>query len=248
MQQKDVFNQFQKFLKETEGDLHILEQRVPVDVQMEYFKFSNQLRKSPSHPEEEDFEKFISGLEDRSATKEHKQLILSTLAISKQAKAYRILEQFAGETDGELADWAYMALMESRITLETDLSDEKQIYISTGLGGAGKRLRFFVLLIASSGSSFADYQRQVIEREFTYALAKENCKIERLTIKDKHVELLLLIPIQTDIKNTLEAIINECNQYGNFLSESITVTNVKELNEEEIAKIINSHESIQTRN
>ena len=32
------------------------------------------------------------------------------------------------------ADWAYMALMESRISLESDFSDEKQIYISTGLG------------------------------------------------------------------------------------------------------------------
>jgi phage-related tail protein len=248
MRQKDVFHQFQKFLKETDGDFHILEQRVPVDVQMKYFKFSNQLRKSPLRLEDADYERFVDDLKNRESTKEQKQLILSTLAISKQAKSYRILKQYALETaDAELTDWAYMALMESRITLESELSDEKQIYISTGLGGVGKKLRFFVLLIASSGHPFLDYQRQVIEREFTYALSKENCNIERLSIREKHVELLLLIPIQTDIKDTLGDIINECNQYGNFLMGSITITNVKELNDDEINRIINLHGSNQTK-
>ncbi|MDR3269648.1 MAG: hypothetical protein LBT83_11365 [Tannerella sp.] len=247
MQQKDVFNQFQKFLKETDGDFHILEQRIPVDVQMEYFRVSNQLRKFPLQLNDTDFAKCIDHLKNENSTKRQKQRILSTLAISKQVKAYRLLEQYASETDDELADWAYMALMESRIALESELSDEKQIYISTGLGGKGRKLRFFILLLSSSGNPFLDYQRQVIERESAYFLSKADCKIERLTIREKHVEALLLIPIQIDIKRLLEEIVDECNQYGNFLSNSITVTNVKELSDEEIFKIVNMHGSNQTR-
>jgi hypothetical protein len=246
MQQKDAFNQFREFLQQMDGDFHILEQRVPVDIQADYFKISNKLRKDPPQTQI-DYEQFAEDLNSEASTKEHKQMILSMLAISKQAKAYRILEQYVSKRDAELADWAYLALMESRITLETELSDEKQIYISTGLGGEGRKLRFFILLLSSTGNPFLDYQRQVIEREFDYALSKADSRIERLTIREKHVEMLLLIPIQVDIKTLLEGIISECNQYGSFLSESVTVTNVKELSNEEISQIVNMHGSNQTR-
>ncbi|MDR1747309.1 MAG: hypothetical protein LBR49_08600 [Tannerella sp.] len=247
MRPRDAFDQFQKFLSETEGDFHILEQRVPVEVQMEYFKFSNHLRKLLPLPRlnDADYETALSELHQPDATKDYKRQILSTLAISKQVKAYRILEQYAREAEPELADWSYMALMESRIALETELSDEKHIYISTGLGGKSKKLRFFVLLLSDAGKPFLDYQRQVIEREFAYSLPREDCKIERLTVKEKHVEMLLLVPIQRDIKRILSSIIKECNQYGNFLADAFTVTNVKELNEKEINKIIQIHESNQ---
>jgi hypothetical protein len=238
MQQEDTFNQFQRFLKETSGDFHVLEQRIPVEVQMEYFKFSAELRKTPLRLDELDCEKYVADLQNPESTKECKHRILSTLAISKQVKAYRILEQYVHAADPEVADWACMALMESRIILETELSDEKQIYISTGLGGKGNRLRFFILLLSASGQPFLEYQRTVVEREFAYLLPKENCEIERMTIRDAHVELVMLSPIRANIKRILDRVMNECNQYGNFLSETVTVTNVKELDDDEIARII----------
>lgn len=241
MQQKNAFNQFQKFLKETDGEFHILEKQISVDIQLEYFKFSDRLRKTVPSEEGFDLDKYMIDLKNPESTKEYKQEILSTLAISKEVKSYRILEEYIKQPDPELTDWAYMALMESRITLETELSDEKQIYISTGLGGKGQKLRFFLLLLSSTEEPFLDYQRQVIEREFEYALSKLDCEIERLTIKDRYVEIVLLMPIRLDIKKTIEDIIQECNQYGNFLSPVFTVTNMKELDEQEIEKILRLH-------
>lgn len=241
MQQKNVFNQFQKFLKETDGEFHILEKQIPVEVQFEYFKYSDRLRKSSPPAEEADLDRFMSDLENPESTKDYKREILSTLATSKYVRAYRILEQYAKHPNPELTDWAYMALMESRITLETELSDEKQIYISTGLGGKGQKLRFFILLLSATEDPFLNYQQQVIEREFAYALPRKNCEIERLTVKERHVEMLLLMPIRLDIKKTIEDIIQECNQYGGFLSELFTVTNMKELGEKEVADIVDSH-------
>ncbi|MDR1335612.1 MAG: hypothetical protein LBK22_02140 [Tannerella sp.] len=241
MQQNDIFNRLQKFLYETEGDLHILEERVPVDVQMEYFNYSGQLRKSLPRLSEADCEEYLARLRSPDLPAKRKKRLLSILALSRQAKAYGILKQYAGECEPELNYWTYLALMESRMTLASYLSDEKQIYISTGLGGEGLRLRFFILLASSSDALFLDYQRQVIERECAYSLSRENGKIERLTIREKHVELLVLLPIQTNLKSLLDRIISECNQYGNFLSKNMTITNVKELNGEEIAKILQEH-------
>ncbi|MDR0348667.1 MAG: hypothetical protein LBH90_04130, partial [Tannerella sp.] len=241
MQQKNVFNQFQQFLKETDGEFHILEKQIPVEVQFEYFKFSDRIRKASPSVDENDLDQFIADLNNPESTDEYKRKILSTLATSRQVRAYRILEQYVKKPDPELTDWAYMALMESRMTLETELSDEKQIYISTGLGGKGQKLRFFTILLSAAKEPFLDYQQRVIEREFEYALTRQNCEIERLTIKERHVEMLLLMPIRLDIKKAMEDIIQECNQYGNFLSGMFTVTNMKELGEEEIAEIVSSH-------
>jgi hypothetical protein len=243
MKQRDIFHQFHQFLQKAEGAFHVLEQRIPVEVQMDYFKFSGQMRKTLPQINELDCEKYSAELQNPDSGREDKLKILITLANSKQIKAYRILEQYVSTADPDIADWACMALMESRIMLETELSDEKPIYISTGLGGKGNKLRFFVLLLSASGQPFLEYQQQIIEREFAYFLSQANGEIERLTIKDVHAEIVLLVPIHANFRKILETIIDECNQYGQFLSDMVTVTNVKELDEEEIARIVNAHEN-----
>ena len=234
----DVFKKFRDSFNKMDGHFHILEQRVPVELQMEYFKYSEQVRKNKAELTELDFDVFLQNLTDPEVTTERKKHILSMLATSHAVKAYRVLEDYVHEPGQDVRDWAYMALMESRIALESELSDEKQIYISTGLGGRGEKLRFYVLMLSTDMKVFREYQKQVIEREFAYMLPKEECEIERLTIGEQYVELVFLIPVRTDIKQTLDRVIGECNQYGNFLSTIFTITNVKELTEDEIAEII----------
>ena len=244
MYQKDHYNRFHQFLNEANGEFHILEHHVPLETQMEYYKISNRLRnimiplKSALSADEADYLQFVSDLQNPETSKEEKKRILSILAVSKQIKAYRILEKYQQHPDKELTDWAYMALMESRMALESDLSDERMIYISTGLGGKGNRLRFYILLLSTTGNPFLDYQRQVIEREFAYAMSNEDGEIEQLTIRDNYVEILLLVPIHADIKRILTDIVHECNQFGDFISDIVTLTNVKKLSEKEIAKIL----------
>lgn len=243
--QEDVFRRFYDAFRNMDGHFHILEHRVPVEQQMEYFKYSDRVRKSVGEMSDADYEQYTVDLENVELSKERKKRILATLASSKQVRAYRLLEQYVQHSDKELVNWAYMALMESRITLETELSGEKQIYISTGLGGKGKKLRFYVLIISSDGSFFADYQRKIIEKEFGYALPKSDSEIERLTMGDDYVELVLLVSVKFDVRRILEDVIRECNLYGNFLSEVFTVTNVKELSPEEIRRIIDKYRNEQ---
>ena len=239
----DIFKKFRDSFSKIDGHFHILEQRVPVERQMENFKYSENNKKDQDKPDisKMDFSVFEDSLDDPESTTEHKKYVLSMLATSRQVKAYRILEEFAQAPDPDVADWAYMALMESRIALESELSDEKQIYISTGLGGKGEKLRFYVLMTSKGKKPFQEYQRQTIEREFAYYLPKTDCEIERLTIGEQYVELVFLIPVRTDIKATLDRVINECNQYGDFLSNVFTITNVKELTAEEVSEIINKN-------
>ncbi len=244
----DVFKKFRDSFSKMDGHFHILEQRVPVELQMEYFKYSEQVRKERAKPDlnDMDYTAFRESLSNPESTTDYKKYILSMLATSREVKAYRMLEDYVQHPDEDVSNWAYMALMESRISLESELSDEKQIYISTGLGGKGEKLRFYVLMLSRDRKPFLEYQRKVIEREFAYFLPKADCEIERLTIGEQYVELVFLIPLRADIRLTLERVINECNQYGDFLSDIFTITNVKELTEQEVTDIINKNGNSKT--
>ena len=244
----DVFKKFRDSFSKMDGHFHILEQRVPVELQMQYFKYSEQVRKERAKPDlnDMDYTAFRESLSNPESTTDYKKYILSMLATSREVKAYRMLEDYVQHPDEDVSNWAYMALMESRISLESELSDEKQIYISTGLGGKGEKLRFYVLMLSRDRKPFLEYQRKVIEREFAYFLPKADCEIERLTIGEQYVELVFLIPVRADIKLTLDKVINECNQYGDFLSDIFTITNVKELTEQEVTDIINKNGNSKT--
>ena len=244
----DVFKKFRDSFSKMDGHFHILEQRVPVELQMEYFKYSEQVRKERAKPDlnDMDYTAFRESLSNPESTTDYKKYILSMLATSREVKAYRMLEDYVQHPDEDVSNWAYMALMESRISLESELSDEKQIYISTGLGGKGEKLRFYVLMLSRDRKPFLEYQRKVIEREFAYFLPKADCEIERLTIGEQYVELVFLIPVRADIKLTLDKVINEWNQYGDFLSDIFTITNVKELTEQEVTDIINKNGNSKT--
>jgi hypothetical protein len=237
-EKEDIFSKFRDSFSKMNGRFHILEQRVPVELQMEYFKYSEQIRKERGELTDIEYDTFIDTLNDEETSAEYKRYVLSSLAASRQVRAYRALENYVSHSSEDVTDWAYMALMESRISLESELSDEKQVYISTGLGGKGEKLRFYMMFPAKKNQSFDDLQRQIIEREFAYYLEAENCEIERLTIHDIFAELVVLIPVRLNIKEILDKIIEECNLYGDFLYDSYTITNVKEFTEEEIRDIL----------
>lgn len=239
-----MFKRFQDSFRKWSGHFRILEQRIPVEEQMEYFKYAEKLRKKEGRENvsETDLSALQSELNDPDVSVSHKKYLLALLASLHLVKAYRIVEEYAEAPDPEMANWAYMALMESRIVLESDLSDEKQILISTGMGGKGEKLRFYVLILANELKPFQDYQRKIVEREFPYQLEKADCEIEQLTIGEQYVAMVFLIPVLAEIKQVIERVINECNEYGNFLSSSFTITNVKELSEEEVHEVIKKNE------
>lgn len=236
---EDIFSRFRDSFSKIDGRFHILEQRVPVELQMEYFKYSEQIRKERKELTDIEYDSFIETLNDEETSTENKRYVLTSLAASRQVRAYRALENYVTHPSEDVTDWAYMALMESRISLESELSDEKQVYISTGLGGRGEKLRFYMMFPAKKNVPFEPFQRQIIEREFPYYMDAEECEIERLTVHDVFVELVVLVPVRVNIKEVLDKIINECNLYGDFLYDSYTITNVKELTEKEVWEILN---------
>lgn len=221
---------------------HVLEELVPIEEQMEYFKYFDDLKERGVRfvPESE-----IKTLFSPDVSVERKKECIALLSSIPNVKAYRALETYqANPMELELKNWSSIALLGSRISLDSDLSGKPQTYISSGLGGHEKKLRFFALFISPTRENFTELQKQMIEREFRFQLESDTVEIETFEIEDKYFSILLLFPFKTDVRATLQSAIIECNQYGNFLDSKFLFTNVKVFTQEEIQKIIDNNEEL----
>ena len=226
---RNALEELQYSLGNLKGNLQVIEVNIPVEKQMEYFRFSETIKNVSF--DEPAIEEKINVLNSIIPSPPEIRYALAYLAISGDVKAYRAIESYHKT---HLDDWSAMARMQAKITLENELSDEKQIFVSTGLGGKGDLLRFFAFFKSRRGKHFSDYQKQLIEKEIPYHIQNYHGILEELQIRDNYFTLLFLINIQVNIKTMLDGIIDECNQYGNFIDKSFTVTNVRVFSEEEI--------------
>jgi hypothetical protein len=83
---------------------------------------------------------------------------------------------------------------------------------------------------------FSDYQKDLIEKEIPYYIHKYHGILEKQKIEDVYFSIVFLIDLSVDIKNMLLDAVSECNQYGNFISKSFIITNVKIFTEKDIRK------------
>ncbi|MBK8808763.1 MAG: hypothetical protein IPO21_19850 [Bacteroidales bacterium] len=232
---ENILVKLQEFMKTNPENFTIIEEKIDIDLQMKYFK-NSKLVKESSLVSNEIIDQ-ADKLYDIEVTNEDKKILLNKLASLEDVEAYRIIEHFYKSNQNPLKEWTALALRESRMMLETSLLDEKQILISTGLGGKGNKLRYFIVLI-SKNDVFDSTQKKLIKSEFEFALNNTESEIESLDFDKNYGKMISLIPLKVSIKDTLLTAVNECNQYGNFLNENFIVTNVKEFTSDEIDEFI----------
>ncbi len=229
----DRYKQFQESLENVQGQFHILETSVPVETQMKYFHYSEDIRKDENKPT---IEEATDILHNPETSDEEKKLAMVALAISGDVKAYRVLETYSQHPAEELKDWAGLSFLQAKMILESEFSEEKHIFISTGLGGKGDMLRFFSFFKSKDLLPFSPYQIQLIEKEIPFAIHEAHGNVENLEVSENYFCIVFLINIKSNIKNILENAIIECNQYGDFIDRSFIITNVKVFDEEDIKK------------
>ncbi|MBP1619129.1 MAG: hypothetical protein H6Q14_2956 [Bacteroidetes bacterium] len=236
MKRKDViFNRLVDLTKENKSHLHILEETIPVNEQFEYFNFSKKLREDEDEHINRNY--LISLLFTPELSILEKKKCLSLLAGIPDVAAYRAIETYhSSPLEQELANWSAMALVESRILLNTDLTGEQQIFVSTGLGGHNGKLRYFFVVASKNNLPYTTLQNEIIEREFRFQFNLSGIEIEKEEKEAHYVTYLVLADLAIDIKDVVDATIKECNQYGNFIRPESMITNTKILSKEEIEK------------
>lgn len=215
---------------------HILEEQIPIEEQMEYFTYFDDLRAQKTRFDVDTEMKYLF-LPDVSI--ERRKRAITLLSSIPDVRAYRALETYhSSPLEPELKNWASIALLGSRIGLNSDLLGTPQVYISSGLGGHEKKLRFFTLFISNTKEDFTNYQKELIEREFRFQLEGAGVEIEKFDIESNYFSIVLLFPFKTDVRAVIQSAIEECNQLGNFIDDKFLFTNAKVFSEKEIQQLL----------
>ncbi len=243
MKDEEFYNDIQKLFEDLPGNFNILEEQIDLEVQMKYFEISRKVREDQA---EINYLEFADELFMPETDVDQKKEILIGLAGTDDVKAYRILEKFLEQAGSEIRSWAVLAVQENRMLLQTSLLDEQQFFISTGLGGKGKKLRYYLVFINRNRNGLlTKTQQKLVKDELVFGLKPVDGEFESIDFSEGFCTSLVLLPVTADIKKVFSNVVEECNQYGDFLEEDMIITNVKVLSRNEILDIVNKQNNLE---
>jgi len=237
MDEDNIYKKIQEAILSLPENFSILEEQIDVELQMEYFNYNRDIKAKFSV---ELILQHQTDLLNPDISIEEKKDLLVLLAAQEMVEAFRTIEKYAQHPDPELREWSILALQESRMVIQSSLMDEQQVYISTGLGGKEQKLRYFVVFISNENiEEYSKVQRKLIKTELEYALNHNSGLLEEISFEKDLAIALLLLPVKSDIQGVFSSVINECNQYGDFVRRDIIITNVKRMSIDEIKRFVN---------
>lgn len=233
---EELYNKLQELSGLIPNNINVIDEAIDIDLQMKYFDRSKSLKESNiKNPVTFDD---VCNLYDESLTTEQLKDRLILLSGIDDPKAYRILEEYAGNKQNALHQWALMAFHENKMLLEGSLLNEQQVFVSTGLGGRNNMLRYFVAFMGKNAEGFAPYQQSMISSELETATRNNKSELENIEFREQFVLMKLLFPLDVAFHKVLASVVKECNQYGDFLHKDFLVTNVREFTVDDLRKFV----------
>lgn len=231
-----IMNNLQRFINENPENITIIEEQISIELQMSYFKRSKRLKKRKVELQEI-LDKTPLLYRDDIRLEEKRDLLIHLASFDK-VEAFRAIEAYWKVAEGDIKPWASMSYRESKMMLESSLLDEKHILISTGLGGKGRKLRYFMVFIHAQNNDFSDSQKKIVVNEIEEIFRKSESEIESIEFDNQLIKITSLIPLQISVHELVTKAVAECNNFGDFISDNFLITNVKQLENEEIFQII----------
>lgn len=169
-----------------------------------------------------------------------KKIALIQLAHDGTISAFRQIQKFRETAeDDELHDWTLLALTECQVLLKSQLLEENQGIILTGLGGVGNTLRYYFLVLPRKERPFTETEKTVVREEFQVVSRHRNSTIEAVDVSEHYVGFTILIPIDVAVGTVIEQGITQCNSLGkSFVLAHYFVTNQRIPTAEELELII----------
>lgn len=103
-------------------------------------------------------------------------------------------------------------------------SDE--IYITTGLGGEGHRLRNYVV-ISTLNSAFTKQQEEIIRKQFNKVSKKYDSEIEKISFSKTYALIKILVSAEVALQKVVDEGMISCNEVEEFLRFHFYCTNVQ---------------------
>src|SRR3989344_1360794 len=115
---------------------------------------------------------------------------------------------------------------------------EDQGLIVTGLGGEGRRLRYFVIISAVNHIRLKQDFKNEIVKQFTTLFSLKKSQLEKVTVRTNHIRLMLLTHMDYSVEEIVMALINEVNKVKKRLFVHYFVVNTAIPEESDIRQYI----------
>jgi hypothetical protein len=241
MDENQFFDNSEEVLSNLPEGYNILEEEVNIDVQREFYEASGRVELLSGN--EEQVSELIMSLSQSNTEIEEQKKLLIRLSLCDSVAAYRFLEAYSPKAPKELKDWAILALQQSRMLIHSSLLGEQQVFISTGLGGKQGKLRYFLIFPYLNRKKPLNSQESILKKELEFFIIKNGGELEDISLLNEFATATALLPLKAPVGDIIHDIVNECNQFGNYLGQEVLVTNMRKLNEQEINEFISENET-----
>jgi hypothetical protein len=233
---ENIYDNIRGVIDSIPKNFKILEETIDIEVQKEFFESTKNIKLDP---EKDVLNEMINQLNSSDTSVDDCKILLQKLALIDSVEAFRAIETYAMKPHQELKEWSILSFQQSKMVLQCSLLDEQQVFISTGLGGKNDKLRYYLIFPFNPHiKKLSKIQKDVLIKELDFFMSKHNGVTEFTEFDKKYATSMTLIPLKAPIPDIIRDILNECNQYGNFLSPDIMITNMKKLSHDEIIQII----------
>lgn len=220
----------------------LIEQIVDINVQKEFFETINNLHITP----EDEIPELINNLNNSCSSEFNNKIILQKLSTFDSVEAYRAIENYCNSAEKEIRDWATLALHHSKLIIQSSLLEEQLVFISTGLGGKNGNFRYNVVFpYLNSNIVLTNLQFKILRKEVEFNVTKYHGEIEECDFTKRFASFIITLPLKAPIPELIKSIIEECNQFGSYLSEDVLITNIKRYSEEDLIDIIEKRKTFE---
>ena len=211
------------FLNQISGNFTVAEHGVHPDIMQRFISISNKLNKYELGDDE------ILPLKEKLLNPESsvkvKEKVLAKLATIKNVIAFRIVESYYQNCSEEEKPFSALAFNQSRHLIENQLTDNNAGLIITGLGGKGRRLRYFFMIVLTSDQELSNAIQRLLTAEVDEILKENNCEIETINYFNSHLAVTALVPLEKNLANIIDDITARCNELINIFLKNFFVTN-----------------------
>ncbi len=238
----NILDYIQKVFGKSTAKMNILDRQIPLEFQMEYMETAEKISEDSKgiiNSKDKNTAEILSKKLTNSTDESGQRKLLIILAKLKDVKAFRVIENFEKQSIGDMKNWAYLALKEARMSLESFFLEENSVLVASGLGGKGNLLRFFVVFVNQGEIPFTDIQKKQLEKELQFHTEETLGELESVEFSDRFAKILILLPLNLSLKNFFKKILHSCNEMAISLNKSYLLTNVKILQDSDIEQFIN---------
>lgn len=220
--------EIESLLDSIPNEFRVIENKIDAKVMEEYYTIAESLEDKT-----QDSIIINKNNQTESSSKDDIKKLLVRLSKIGDVKSYRKIEEIIESCKPEILDFSCVALNFARLNLESNLSDEPVGFISTALGGKGKKLRYY-FIVTSKERIDEDKELEII-RELNNICIKDNSELEEIENHGNYMLVKILVSMDFAIGNVIDKLTGNCS----FLDKEYMCTNLEKPTKEFVKRWMN---------